>query len=163
MEEGRGAGPPQISIPSAPASPFTYHPEPVSEPAPSHPFPPSSCASPFTYPSTYSLKGEPGPCLHIACMSPYQSHVQAQHLHEPLLQQQICSRYYSCPILCSSVFTSKTLYFEASNSHIKVCAGRRNGFCNPDSSLPGSPYDVCSCHKEPWRYTRPKTRQLATV
>ena len=70
----------RVLTPSGCASPFTYHPAPVNEPVPSHPFPQSCCASPFVYPSTYSIDGEPGPCSRVACMSPYQSHVQAQNI-----------------------------------------------------------------------------------
>ena len=73
-------GPSHVLTLSACASPFTYHLAPVNEPVPSHPFPQSCCASPFVHPSTYSIDGEPGPCSHVACMSPYQSHVQAQNI-----------------------------------------------------------------------------------
>ena len=72
-------GPSQLLTPSTFASPFTYHPAP-NEPVPSHPFLPSGCVSPFAYPSTYSLEGEPSPSSRIACMSPYQSNVQAQNI-----------------------------------------------------------------------------------
>ena len=55
-------------------------------------------------------------------------------------------------------FTLKLL-----NGHIKVCAGCRNGFRNPSSSLPGAPYDICICHEESREIIQPKTKQPATV
>ena len=153
----------RVLTPSGCASPFTYHPAPVNEPVPSHPFPQSCCASPFVHPSTYSIDGEPGPCSRVACMSPYQSHVQAQNIFMNPYYSQFVPGTTPTPSYAPVHSPVKPFTLKHLNGHIKVCAGCRNGFRNPSGSLPGAPYDICICHEESREIIQPKTKQPATV
>ena len=98
-------------------------------------------------------------CLHvtlpISCSS-------TEHLHEPLLQP-IVPGTTPTPSYAPVHSPVKPFTLKLLNGHIKVCAGCRNGFRNPDGSLPGAPYDICICHEESREIIRPKTKQPATV